>query len=125
MIWLASMAGVEEGSVYFEIRDIALRRTGNGCTGVVAGLLGDGQRELWGEVHLSSSPQVQILPQWTDDGRVESFSLAVDEGLLKEQLLDAVQTLFAGIGTLPTVDPASGFEPIAAISEKNRNCLAA
>ena len=97
MIWLAPMSGTAEGSIYFDIRDIALQRIGNGTQGVVSGLLGDGQLELWGEVHFGSSPQVQILPLWSDDGQVENFAVSVDEGLLKEQLLEAVRKVFTRV----------------------------
>lgn len=98
MIWLSPMAGTEEGSVYFDIRDIALQQTDNGTDGLIRGLLGDGQREIWGEVQLGKNAQVRILPWWTDDGQVESFSAAIDEELLKQQLLEAVQKLFAMVG---------------------------
>lgn len=93
MIWLSPMAGTAEGSIYFDIRDITVKRTGNGTVGTVCGLLGDGQRELWGEVSLGSSPQVHILPLWTDEGQIESFPASVDESLLKEQLLEVVRSL--------------------------------
>lgn len=98
MIWLSPMAGTEEGSVYFDIRDIALQQTDHGTDGLIRGLLGDGQREIWGEVQLGEKPQARILPLWTDEGQVESLSAAIDEELLKEQLLEAVQKLFATIG---------------------------
>jgi len=98
MIWLSPMAGTEEGSVYFEIRDIALQPTGSGTEGVIRGLLGDGQQEIWGEVQLGHQAEARILPCWTEDGQVEALSVSVDEELLKEQLLDAVQKLFATVG---------------------------
>ncbi|MDB4470861.1 hypothetical protein N9063_01105 [Deltaproteobacteria bacterium] len=98
MIWLSPMTGTEEGSVYFDVRDITLQQTDNGTDGLIRGLLGDGQREIWGEVQLGKNPQVRILPLWTDDGQIESLSAAIDEELLKEQLLDAVQKLFAAVG---------------------------
>ena len=98
MIWLSPMVGTEEGSVYFDIRDIALQQTDDGTDGLIRGQLGDGQREIWGEVQLGEKPQVRILPLWTDEGQVESLSVAIDEELLKQQLLEAVQILFATIG---------------------------
>ncbi len=125
MIWLAPMSGTEEGSIYFDIRDIALQRTGNGTEGVVRGLLGDGRLELWGEVHLGSSPQVQVLPLWTDDGQVENFTVAVDEGLLKAQLLEAVQQVFATVGALSPTEPALNGKPSISESANRGPCLAA
>ncbi len=68
MIWLSPMTGTEEGSVYFEIRDIALQHLGNKRNGLIRGLLGDGQREIFGEVQLGNNPQVRIIPVWTDAG---------------------------------------------------------
>jgi len=97
MIWLSPMAGTEEGSVYFEIRDIAWQQTATGTDGLICGLLGDGQREIWGEVQLGTNSQARIVPLWTDEGQVESLSAAVDEDLLKAQLLEAVEKLFATI----------------------------
>lgn len=99
MIWLSPMAGTAEGSVYFEIRDISLQQTGNQSEGLIQGLLGDGQREVWAEVHLGKQPQAKILPLWTDEGQVESLGAEIDEELLEVQLLDAVQKLFSVIGT--------------------------
>ncbi len=98
MIWLSPMIGTEEGSVYFEIRDIVFQQTGNEREGLIRGLLGDGQCEVCTEVQLGKNPQVRIIPVWTDAGEVETLSVAVDEELLKEQLLEAVQRLFAIVG---------------------------
>jgi hypothetical protein len=98
MIWLSPMTGTEEGCVYFDIRDITIQHKGNGTEGLIRGLLGDGQRELWAEVELGVIPHARILPLWTDDGRVECLSTAIDEELLKEQLLEAVYKVFAGVG---------------------------
>ena len=100
MIWLSPMAGTEEGSVYFDIRDIALQSNGNQTQGLIRGLLGDGQQEVWGEVQLGKNPQVRILPVWTEDGALESLSAAVDEELLQQQLLETVQKVIATIGAL-------------------------
>lgn len=97
MIWLSPTTGTEEANVYFEIRDIALQPTGDGAAALIRGLLGDGQREIWGEVQLGRNAEVQLLPCWTDAGEVESLIAAVDEDLLKEQLLEAVQKLFATV----------------------------
>jgi len=52
MIWLSPTSGIEECSIYFEIRDIDLKCRGDVTSGVVRGLLGDGSCELWGEVFL-------------------------------------------------------------------------
>ena len=98
MIWLSPMTGTAEGSVYFDIRDIVLQQTGYGSEGMIRGLLGDGQREIWGEVQLGKNPRATILPLWTDDGQMESLSSAVDEELLVEQLLEAVQKVFSTVG---------------------------
>ncbi len=95
MIWLTPMTGTEEGSVYFQIRDISLRQNGAESCGLISGLLGDGHHEVWGEVELGRQSQVRILPLLTDCGQVENLSAAVDEELLKTQLLDAVQEVFS------------------------------
>ena len=95
MIWLTPMAGTEEGSVYFQIRDISLRQNGTESCGIIGGLLGDGCHEVWGEVEFGMKPQVRILPLLTDAGEVETLSAAVDEELLKAQLLESVQEVFA------------------------------
>lgn len=121
MIWLSPMAGTEEGSVYFEIRDIALQQTGTERNGLIRGLLGDGQLEICGEVQLGKNPQVRIIPVWTETGEVETLSAAIDEELLKEQLLEAVQRLFATVGgwsvTNLTADRSHLFKPV---SRENR-----
>ncbi|SHI52292.1 hypothetical protein SAMN02745165_00302 [Malonomonas rubra DSM 5091] len=116
MIWLSPMTGTEEGSVYFDIRDISLQPTGRGTDGVISGLLGDGQREIWGEVHLGSQPQVRILPLWTDDGQIEELSLAVDEELLKQQLLESVQNVFS---TVERWAVATSFEDVKPIVQSH------
>ena len=54
MIWLSPTSGTEECSIYFDIRDIDLQWRENVTSGVVRGLLGDGSRELWGEVFLGA-----------------------------------------------------------------------
>ena len=97
MIWLSPTSGTEECSIYFEIRDIDLRWRGNVTSGVVRGLLGDGSCELFGEVFLGDEESAKILPVWTDSGTVESFSAAVDESLLLEQMLAEVKTLLPGM----------------------------
>ena len=104
MIWLSTLAGTQECSIYFDIRDIDLRRTGNATEGVIRGLLGDGRRELWGEVFLGDAPRVQILPEWNDGGEVEGFDAEIDESLLKQQLLATVQKVFSRVGTLLSFD---------------------
>jgi hypothetical protein len=98
MIWLSPMTGTGEGSVYFDIRDINPQPTGNGTDGLIRGLLGDGQREVWGEVQLGKQPQVKILPLWTDDGQVEELAAEIDEELLKKQLLEAARRVFSTVG---------------------------
>ncbi|HEY5673903.1 MAG TPA: hypothetical protein VIR78_09380 [Malonomonas sp.] len=105
MIWLSTLAGTQECSIYFEIRDIEVRRTGSGAQGVVRGLLGDGRRELWSEVFLGETPEVQILPEWSDAGEVEGFDAALDEALLKQQLLVSVQKIFSRIGRMASFEP--------------------
>ncbi|MCD6580732.1 MAG: hypothetical protein J7K90_02920 [Desulfuromusa sp.] len=92
MIWLSPTNGTNDCSIYFEIRDIDLQCHGNVTSGVVRGLLGDGYCELWGEVFLGSVEYAQILPVWTDSGEIESFSAAVDESLLQQQMLSEVKT---------------------------------
>lgn len=109
MIWLSPMAGTEEGSVYFTVRDITLQQTENRTDGLIRGLLGDGQREIWSEVLLGRNPSVRILPLWTDDGQVEALSTSIDEELLKEQLLEAVQKLFSTVGVWSGTD-SSGID---------------
>lgn len=114
MIWLSPATGTEEVNVYFEIRDIALQPTGDGAEGLIRGLLGDGQREIWGEVQLGRNAEVRILPCWNDEGEVESLTEAVDEDVLKSQLLEAVQKLFA------TVDAWSqAHQPFAVLQHNN------
>ncbi len=98
MIWLSPTSGTEECSIYFEIRDINLQWHENMTSGVVRGLVGDGSRELLGEVFLGEGESAQILPLWTESGEVESFSAAVDESLLLEQMLAEVKTLLPGMG---------------------------
>ena len=105
MIWLSTMAGTQECSIYFDIRDIDLRHTGNATEGVIRGLLGDGRRELWGEVFLGAVSRVQILSEWSDAGEVEGFDEAIDESLLQQQLLAAVQAVFNRIASLSSLDP--------------------
>ena len=98
MIWLSPTSGTEECSIYFDIRDIDLKWRENTTSGVVRGLLGDGLRELWGEVFLGAEESAQILPVWTENGEVESFSSVVDESLLLEQMLAEVKTLLPRMG---------------------------
>ncbi len=93
MIWLSPASGTEECNIYFEIRDIDLQHRGNITSGVVRGLLGDGLCELPGEVFLGAEESAQLLPVWSEGGAVESFSPAVDETLLLQQLLAEVKTL--------------------------------
>ncbi len=100
MIWLSTTAGMQEFSIYFEIRDIDIRRTGNATEGVIRGLLGDGRCELWSEVFLGDKPRVQILPEWTEGGEVDELDSSIDESVLKRQLLGAVQEVFDQIGRL-------------------------
>ena len=97
MIWLSPTSGTEECSIYFEIRDIDLQWREHTVSGAVRGLLGDGSREFLGEVFLGDSESAQVLPIWTETGEVESFSAAVDEALLLEQMLAEVKTLLPGM----------------------------
>ncbi len=112
MIWLSPMTATGEGSVYFDIRDISLQPTGNGTDGLVRGLLGDGQREVWGEVQLGHQPQVRILPLWTDDGQVEELAPDIDEELLKKQLLEAVRKVFSTVGRWAVTTSYEDLQPI-------------
>jgi hypothetical protein len=100
MIWLAPMAGTSECSIYFDIRDIDVRQTGNGTEGMVRGIVGDGRSEFWGEISLGESRQVNILPFWEDEGKPASFDDAVDLFLLKTQLAESVAKVFSAIGRL-------------------------
>ena len=97
MIWLSPTSGTEECSIYFDIRDIDLQWRENMTSGVVRGLVGDGLQELWGEVFLGEKESAQILPVWIESGEIESFSAAVDESLLLEQMLAEVKTLLPGM----------------------------
>ncbi len=105
MIWLSPTSGTEECSIYFEIRDIDLKCRGDVTSGVVRGLLGDGSCELWGEVFLGHDESAQILPVWTESGEVESFSAAVDEPLLQQQMLSEVKILLQKIDTMRDHNP--------------------
>ena len=105
MIWLSPTSGTEECSIYFEIRDIDLKCCGDVISGVVRGLLGDGSCELWGEVFLGAEESAQILPVWTESGEVESFSAAVDESLLQQQMLSEVKILLQKIDTMRDHSP--------------------
>lgn len=98
MIWLSPAAGKQECSLYFDLRDIELRRTGQGLEGAARGLIGDGQCELWAEIEFGQTAKVQILPLWSEDGVVEGFDDSVDETLLAEQLLASLKELLAGLG---------------------------
>jgi len=106
MIWLSPASGTAECSIYFEIRDINLQCCGDVTSGVVRGLLGDGSRELWGEVFLGAAEPAQILPVWTETGEGESFSAAVAESLLLQQMLAEVKTLIPGIGNIGNYNPS-------------------
>lgn len=119
------MSGTEEGSIYFDIREVALLQIGNGTEGVVRGLLGDGQLELWTEVYLGNSPRVQVLPLWTDDGQVERFAAAVDDELLQKQLLEAVQQVFSRVGSMSQAEHHLNCESCFSVPPKNCRCLAA
>ncbi|MEA3362654.1 MAG: hypothetical protein U9Q61_05225 [Thermodesulfobacteriota bacterium] len=93
MIWLSPASGTNECSIYFDIRDIDLQCSGVESTGVIRGLIGDGTCELWGEVFLGDKEFAQILPVWTEAGVIESFSDAVDQSLLLQQMLSEVKSL--------------------------------
>jgi|GEM_PF-2029290 len=100
MIWLSPMAGTHECSLYFDIRDIDIRRTGNGTEGMISGIVGDGCREFWGEVSLGEALQVNILPFWDGEEQPARFDEAVDLHLLKQQLAESVAKVFSEIGRL-------------------------
>ena len=108
MIWLSPMAGTEECSVYFDIRDIGVRRTGSTTEGVVSGIIGDGSCELWGEVTLGEKSQVNILPFWDEGEPPGSLDEAIDLASLKTQLAEAVARVFSGIGQLTAGERFSG-----------------
>ncbi|MCF6265544.1 MAG: hypothetical protein L3J57_03240 [Desulfuromusa sp.] len=93
MIWLSPASGTKECSIYFDIRDIDLQCSGAESTGVIRGLIGDGSCEFWGEVFLGDEEYAQILPVWSESGGIESFSDAVDQSLLLEQMLSEVKSL--------------------------------
>ena len=93
MIWLSPASGTEECNIYFEIRDIELKRHGDITSGVVRGLIGDGLCELVGEVFLGVDESAQILPLWDESGFIESFPAVVDESLLLQQMVAEVKTL--------------------------------
>ncbi len=97
MIWLSATVGTQERSVYFDIRDIDVRRTGSFTEGIVRGVLGDGQREFWGEVSLGEAVQVSILPFWEEDEKPTCFDEGIDPQLLQEQLAESVVKVFHGI----------------------------
>ena len=105
MIWLSPTSGTEECSIYFEIRDIDLKCRGDVTSGVVRGVLGDGACELLGEVFLGRDESAQILPVWTENGEVESFSAAVDEPLLQQQMLSEVKMLLQKLDTIRDHNP--------------------
>ena len=95
MIWLSPKFGAGQRSVYFDVRDVAVRRSGNCFEGSIQGLLGDGLQELWGEVTLGNEPQVNILPLWSEEHGVEGFDEVLDEADLKQQLLGVLKTSLA------------------------------
>lgn len=104
MIWLAPIVGTLEGSVYFDIRDIDVRRTGSGTEGVVGGIVGDGCCEFWGEVSLGGSQQVNILPFCDEEECLLRFEESVDLYALKKQLAESVSKVFSRIGQPSTDD---------------------
>ena len=108
MIWLSPASGTKECSIYFDIRDIDLQFSEGRSTCVVRGLLGDGSNELWGEVSLGQEEFAKILPLWTEIGGIESFSDAVDEDLLQQEMLFSVKDLLHEIGS--TIDTNPFFE---------------
>lgn len=114
MIWLSPANGTKECSIYFDIRDIDLQCSGDRSTCVVRGLLGDGFCELLGEVSLGGRDFAKILPVWSETGVLESFSDAVDEDLLQQEMLSAVKDL---LHTLVSIkDYSSSFEQVFDIS---------
>jgi hypothetical protein len=103
MIWLSANAGTEERSVYFDIRDIDLQCTGSAVSGLVRGIVGDGQCEYWGEVCLGEDPQVKILPFWEEEQEAAEIENQLDLQMLKVRLAGTVAGIFHGIGQLATV----------------------
>ena len=108
MIWLSPNSGVRQRSVYFDVRDIAIHRNGGSVEGLIQGLLGDGQQELWGEVTLGREPRVNILPTWSEENGVETFDEALDEADLKRQLLGALNQALVDWGALTAPLPGPG-----------------
>ena len=125
MIWLSPTSGTEECSIYFEIRDIDLQCRGDVTSGVVRGLLGDGSLELWGEVFLGAVESAQILPVWTEAGEVESFSAAVDESLLLEQMLAEVKALVPKVENIGNYSQSLDWQRSASADRCPVNNLAA
>lgn len=121
MIWLSPTSGTNNCSIYFEIRDIDLQCHGDINSGVVRGLLGDGYCELWGEVFLGSVEYAQILPVWTESGEVESFSTAVDESLLQQQMLSEVKIFLQKLDNTGDHSPADD-RPSSDFSEPAPAC---
>ncbi len=105
MIWLSSTTENTERTFYFDIRDVSLRRNGRQTEGLVRGLLGDGECELWAEAVLGQESRLQILPIWTEQGTVEGFTPQIDEADLKAQLLDALERIFSGFARLTLPEP--------------------
>ena len=124
MIWLAPMAGTQECSVYFDIRDIDVRRTGSATQGVVRGIVGDGCCECWGEVTLGESLRVDLLPYWDEEEKSGGFDEAVDLSLLKQQLAEAVAKVFSGIGRLTAGERLVAPRPYAAIKQRPASAAA-
>ena len=98
MIWFAAINIYNHG-LYFQIRDMELQCRGNGVSGVVRGIVGDGSQEFLGEVYLGEQEHAQLLPVYNDDSRVESFPDTIDEPTLLRQLLTEVKKYVEPIGS--------------------------
>lgn len=109
MIWLSPTADDNEQCFYFDIRAISVRGAGLLSEGLIQGVLGDGQQELWTEVVLGRQPKVNILPVWTDQGTVEGFEQQGDEADLKARLLDAIDDCFGKAAQMTCAGPAAHF----------------
>ncbi len=116
MIWLSSNSGIEQGSIYFDLRNVEFHFTGSRLEGLIQGLLGDGQNEFWGEVKIGADSEVKILPLWTEDGEIEELLPHIDEEDLKQQLLGAIQARFA---------PSAYLAPSYPLNAENSSCAPA
>ncbi|WP_321370282.1 hypothetical protein [uncultured Desulfuromusa sp.] len=125
MIWLSPANGTKECSIYFDIRDIDLQYSEGQSIGVVRGLVGDGSCELWGEVFLGRREFAQILPLWTESGKIETFSEDVDESLLLQEMLSIVKNLQFMVGSSKENLSSFMHQSLELTSQSQAHCLAA